>query len=80
MNISLLILFLEIGNIVCFYLGAKIGQTIVNNKEIKIPDPIKAVTQIKENKEIRKEQEKLNIMLENISNYDGTELGQKDIN
>lgn len=64
-----------------FYMGLN-----ANNKEpIKIPtiNPIKRYQEHKEEKkETRREKlerEILEINIENINNYDGTSLGQKDI-
>lgn len=73
-------------NLLFFYLGMK-----VNNKSIKeikeknelLINPVKRYKTMKENKKIeekgKREQEELKIMLENIENYDGTNLGQIDI-
>lgn len=70
--------------IVAFYLGFKIGS----KDEIKTP--VEKVKEIKEKHEETKQREKeiekenkrneiIDIMLENIDNYNGTGLGQKDI-
>lgn len=79
MNEVILICIVGCINLLCFYAGAKIGQTSVRNETIHLPNPVKAVEEYKESKEYREEQERVNIMLENINNYDGTGLGQKDI-
>ena len=74
----------EVMIVIAFYLGYKIGS----KEEIKTPiEKVKEIKQEhKENKENKKEIEKENkrneiidIMLENIDNYNGTGLGQKDI-
>lgn len=77
-----LIVVISILNIVCFFVGAKIGQKVANNEPIKLPNvnPVKVIEEYKETKENKKEQERFNTMLDNINNYDGTKLGQKDIN
>lgn len=80
-----IILVLSIGtmNILCFFIGAKVGQKVVKGEDIKLPNPIKAIEETKETWEFKKEQEeeneRLKIQLENIDNYNGTPLGQKDI-
>ena len=76
-----IILITAIANICCFYLGAKVGQKVVKGEDIKveIPNPINAIKEHKEIKEVEKEQTKLDIMVENIDNYNGTDLGQKEI-
>ena len=75
-----LIVVISILNIVCFFVGAKVGQKVVNNEPIKLPNmnPVKVIEEYKEAKE-NKEKERFNTMLDNINNYDGTNLGQKDI-
>ena len=64
-----------------FIIGARVGQKIVKGEEVKIslPNPVKKINDIKEKKEIEKELDKLDIITENIDNYDGTGLGQKEI-
>ena len=69
----------------CFILGARIGQKVINKQEVKMPNlnPISAINNVikehHEQKEVEREQEKLEIIANNIDNYDGTGLGQKDI-
>lgn len=78
----ILIVVISILNIVCFFVGAKIGQKVANNEPIKLPNmnPVKVIEEYKEAKENKEEQERFNTMLDNINNYDGTSLGQKNIN
>ena len=66
-------------NLLSFYLGAKIGQKVDKGEKLVIPTPTKVIEEYKENKERKREQERMNTMLENIDRYDGTGLGQKDI-
>ncbi len=42
-------------------------------------NPVKVVKEIKENKELEKEQDVLETILNNIDIYDGTDAGQKEI-
>ena len=83
METIILILSIGIMNILCFFIGAKVGQKVVKGEDIKLPDPIKAIEEKKDTWEFKKEQEeekeRLKIQLENIDNYNGTPLGQKDI-
>lgn len=66
--------------ILSFTIGAKIGQKVVKGEEIKIvKSPVKMVEEYKDNKERKKELEKEKIIAENIDNYDGTSIGQKDL-
>lgn len=81
METILLVIVIGLVCITSFAVGARIGQKVVKNEEIKLPtlNPVKIVNEIKESKEQQKELEKLRIIAENIDKYDGTGLGQKDI-
>ena len=65
--------------IVCFYIGAKVGQNVAIGKEIKLPNPVTATADYIAEKESRSYQKEVETMLENIDIYDGTEVGQKDV-
>lgn len=77
----LLILVISILNIVCFFIGAKVGQKVVKGEELKLPNvnPMKIYQEHQEHKEAEKEKNKLDIILKNIERYDGTESGQEDV-
>ena len=75
----ILIGIVVLSNILCFTIGAKIGQKVINEEPITLPNPVKAVENYRTEREYKEEQRKLEIMLENINNYDGTSLGQKDV-
>lgn len=65
-----------------FVLGLKCGQRVQKGVEVQMPsikNPVNALREYEEKKEQRKEQEKLKVMLENIDNYTGDGIGQKDI-
>lgn len=75
---SFLIIWLM--NITCFVIGARVGQKVVKQEPIKIiPNPVQAIKEHQEKSEYDKEQEKFKIIAENIDNFDGTGIGQKDI-
>lgn len=67
-----------------FILGLVFGFKLRNNEKLTMPNlnPIEVANKHKRVKEIQKnkeqEEEILKINLENIENYDGTALGQKD--
>lgn len=65
-----------------FVIGVYMGQKLNRNEKIEV-NPIKVVEEHIEDrkikKEIKEETSKLEIMLDNIDNYDGTGIGQKDI-
>lgn len=69
-------------NLLSFVIGAKIGQLSAKNKDISL-NPVKTIKEeIKESKITRKEDLKkrqIDTMLDNIDNYNGTGLGQKQI-
>lgn len=79
-TIALLFLF-GIFIILSYTLGLKNGQKLKNNEEIKMPEvnPVKFVRNEIDNFEERKKQAAFETMISNIDNYDGTGLGQKDI-
>lgn len=83
MDIFLIILAVGALSVVCFFFGAKVGQTASRGEEIKIPNPIDAAIERHEQREARREEraeaEKLDIILENIANYNGTGNGQKNV-
>jgi hypothetical protein len=78
---TLLILITGTLNAVCFYIGAKVGQKVVKGEPIELPtiNPIKIAQEHNERRIAAKEQDKLDTILENIENYNGTSAGQKDV-
>jgi hypothetical protein len=71
-------------NIACFFIGAKVGQTVAKGEAIKLPtNPIDAARERKAERESRKEAEyerdRIETILHNIDSYDGTGNGQKDV-
>ena len=60
-------------NILCFLVGARTGQKVVNKEEVKLPsiNPIAAVKQYEKNKEIEEADKKYKEDLEAINNYNG---------
>jgi hypothetical protein len=67
--------------IVCFITGAKVGQTVSRGETIETPNinPVKAIREHQARKEAEKEQNRLETIMSNIDNYDGTSYGQKDV-
>ena len=68
-------------NLLAFLIGARTAQKAHRGEEIKMPtlNPIKAYDEHIEHIRTSKEEEEKNIMLENINNYNGTPLGQRDV-
>lgn len=67
--------------IVCFFVGAKVGQTVSRGEDIKVPtvNPMEMYRARQGRKEAEKEAEKLEALMHNIEVYDGTSAGQKEI-
>lgn len=82
---ALMLLVMGITNIVCFVIGAKLGQIAAKGKDIVIPEvnPIKAIKEHNERREAEveaeMEQSRIDTILQNIEGYDGTPFGQKDV-
>lgn len=78
-----ILLALTVGalNVVCFFIGAKVGQKVSKGEDIKlpIPDPVEFRRKREEKKHAEKEQERMNIIMRNLDNYDGTGRNQKDV-
>ena len=83
MESVLTILVISALNIVCFFVGSKVGRAIVKGEKVKMPNPIEAVKEHKAQKEAQKEAEweqmRLETIMQNIECYDGTNRGQKDV-
>lgn len=76
-----MILILGALNIVCFFVGAKIGQKVVKGESVEMPsvNPIKAIREHNEKKSAEIEQDKFDKIMRNIERYDGTSKGQEDV-
>ena len=68
-----------LSNLLCFVVGAKVGQKVVRQEKIEL-NPVKAVkntiTEHKMQKEKEQEDEYIKTILHNIDVYDGTSVGQ----
>lgn len=81
METVLLVLLIGVMNLLAFFIGATTTQKANKGEGIRIPNmnPVEAYKKHREQEEASKEQERLNTMLENINNYKGDGIGQKDI-
>ena len=81
MEIALAIIIC-LNSIICFIIGAKVGQKVVRQETIEI-NPIKAVnkaiTEHKDTKEKQAEDEYMKTLMYNIDHYDGTGAMQKTL-
>ena len=67
--------------LVCFVIGARIGQAASKGEKIVTPsiNPLKVHKEHQARKEAEMEQNRLDIILQNIEKYDGTGRGQADV-
>lgn len=63
----------------CFLIGARVGQKVVKGETVELPNPVKAIKEHQAKKEAEFQQNKIDVIMENIENYDGTGYGQKDV-
>ena len=77
----LLLLVMGITNILCFMIGAKVGQAVVKGEKVEIPsvNPLKAYREHESRMEAQREQDRLETIMANLEAYDGTGKGQKDV-
>jgi hypothetical protein len=66
-------------NVLCFIVGARVGQKVVKGEQVEMPDPIQAIRNTKTKIEAYKEQDRMDILWQNIESYDGTSNGQRDV-
>jgi hypothetical protein len=75
----LLLLVMGVTNILCFMIGAKVGQSVVRGEKVEMPNPVKAVEAHRAKKEADRVQDRVNTIMANINSYDGTGYGQQDV-
>lgn len=77
----LLIAVMGIVNVLCFVVGAKVGQAVRKDEEIKLPsvNPVEAVKEHINKREARAEQDRIEKIMQNIERYDGSPNGQVDV-
>ena len=65
----------------CFLIGAKVGQTVSKGESIELPsaNPFEAYRKIEAKREAKAEQERIDKILRNVDNYDGTGRGQEEV-
>ena len=80
MEVLLLAVF-SLSNILCFVIGARVGQKVSKGEEVELPkvDPMNIVREHRARKEEQMEQDRMNTILRNIDNYDGTPNGQEEV-
>jgi hypothetical protein len=81
MEAILTILVVGALNVACFFIGAKIGQTVAKGERIETPNvnPLKAIREREARKEAEAERDKVATIMRNIDSYDGTGAHQEDV-
>lgn len=78
----LLILSTGLVNVLCFLIGVKTAQQVNKGEPVEVPvvkSPLTVYREKQERQEAEKEQNKIDAILRNIENYDGTGSHQEDI-
>lgn len=75
------ILIVGILNILCFLIGAKVGQKVDKGENINLPqiNPISIVQELRNKKKTEEMQEQIEAIMHNVEIYDGTSSGQRDV-
>ena len=76
---ALVLLAVGVTNILCFMVGAKVGQAVSRGEEVNLPNPVEAIEKHKTKRREEQEMDKMNTILQNIESYDGTSVGQRDV-
>ena len=68
-------------SIISFVIGAKVGQKVSKGEDIEIPsvNPSRIARNMRERKEEKAEQSKIETIMRNIESYDGTSNGQVEV-
>ena len=83
-----ILIILTVGTlcIVCFLIGVYVGEKVVKGESVEYSslNPVRSIKESQEKKqavkEAKEEAEKQAILMHNIEIYDGTSIGQKDVN
>ena len=77
---ALLLLIMGAYGVVCFMIGASVRQKVDKGEPIEIKaNPMEKIRERMDKKAADREQERNDIILQNIEAYDGTGKGQKDV-
>lgn len=66
-------------NILCFMIGAKVGQSVSRGERVELPNPVKAAKEHKAQQEAELIKDQYDTIMRNIDNYNGTSSGQEDV-
>lgn len=77
------IVLVGIMNLMCMFIGLKVGLALKKGESFTLPNPIEEYAERQTEKEAKKqakaEQDMIDVILRNIENYDGTGFGQMDV-
>ena len=78
---SLILLAAGVINLACFFVGAKVGQKVAKGEKIETPNlnPMQAIRERQDKKAAQIEQDRIDIIMQNVEAYNGTSQGQKDV-
>ena len=83
---ALLLAVMGVTNVVCFVIGARVGQKVVKGEAVELPTPStigvimeQRIREQKDKKQAEFEQDRLETIMRNIEGYDGTGIGQEDV-
>ena len=81
MEVLLMAALMAVSNIVCLVVGARVGQKTAKGEKVELPtvNPMQAYREKEARKEAQREQDRLDAILRNIENYDGTGRGQEEV-
>ena len=81
METVIIILTVCFCNVVCFLIGSYASRTVTKVERVEKPsfNPMRVYKEHKAQKEAKKEQNKIETILANIENYDGTSNNQEDV-
>ena len=67
--------------IACFFVGAKVGQTVSKGEPVELPEvnPMKIIQERREKKAAEEEKNRIDTIIRNVDRYDGTGYGQEDV-
>ena len=82
MEIALILVAAGILCIGSLVIGVNVGMSVNRGEDIHLPTvktPMEAYRQHEAKKEAQKEQDRMETIMRNIENYDGTSNGQEDV-
>lgn len=68
-------------NILCFVVGARVGQKVSRGEDVELPkvNPVEAVREYKKRVRAEREMDRVSTIMQNIENYQGSSIGQRDV-